>query len=298
VEQVAGSQVSVLVQGEPGTGKDAVAHALHRRGRRASAPFVHVKCGGLAEDVLRAELFGIVGKSEGRLVEADGGTVFLDEVDRLPAALQMELFEVLQEGQVQAVGGKETRRVDLRVVSATEVDLRRRVDEGAFREDLYYRVAVLTLRLPTLRERREDIPLLATRFLRRYARHYRKGIDGFTERALGVLMGFDWPGNIRQLETCIERAVVMCGGKEIEPRHLPRELMQHMRGVEEAPIVPGSSMREIERHAILRTLEHVGGSTSRAAQILGISPRKIQYRLAEYRDEVHPSGALASVAAR
>ena len=183
------------------------------------------------------------------------------------------------------MGADEPVSVDVRVVAATECDLEELVRDGAFREDLFYRLGVVSLRLPTLRERREDIPLLATRFLRVHSRHYRKGIDGFTERALGVLANFDWPGNIRQLDTCIERAVVMCRGNEIEPRHLPREVMHSARSHEDAPPIPGASMREIERYAILRTLEHVGGSTSKAAKILGISPRKIQYRLAEYREE-------------
>ncbi len=289
VEQVASSNVSVLVQGEPGTGKETLAHVLHDRGDRKDGPFVTVRCGSLDEDMLRVELFGREGESVGRVQQADGGTLFLDEVERLPEALQVELLELLQEGTVRRAGAAKPQPVNVRVVVASESDLRRAVDGGTFREDLFYRLSVVTLRLPTLRERRDDIPLLASRFLRKYVRHYRKPINGFTERALGVLTSFDWPGNIRQLESCIERAVVVCRASVVEPLHLPRELMQHMRGLEDHPPIPGASMRDIERFAILRTLEQVGGSTSKAAKILGISPRKIQYRLAEYREE-EPSG--------
>jgi DNA-binding NtrC family response regulator len=152
---------------------------------------------------------------------------------------------------------------------------------------------VVSLRTPSLRERRDDIPLLAMHFLRRSALRARKQLVGFSERALGVMLSGDWPGNIRQLENCVERAAVMCRGAEIEPRDLPRELMTRMRGDDAAPVIPGASLRELERYAILRTLEHVGGSTSKAAKILGISPRKIQYRLNEYR--VTPTGAPTGV---
>ena len=175
------------------------------------------------------------------------------------------------------------------MVASTSKDLERLVKAGRFREDLYYRLGVVSLRTPSLRERRDDIPLLAMHFLRRSAARARKQVAGFSERALGVILGGDWPGNIRQLENCVERAVVMCRGPEIEPRDLPRELMSRMRGDDATPVIPGASLRELERHAILRTLEHVGGSTSKAAKILGISPRKIQYRLNEYR--VSPTGA-------
>jgi DNA-binding NtrC family response regulator len=285
VEQVADSRVSVLLEGEPGTGKETVAHSLHDRGGRRDAPFVTVRCGSLGEELLRTELFGEPGGTGGQMAQAAGGTLFLSEVESLPPGLQVALMDVLQDRP-------ESDASDMRLVAASGVDLRARVDRGEFREDLFYRISVVTLRLPTLREREEDLPPLATRFLQKYSRYYRKPIDGFSERSLGVLTAFDWPGNIRQLESCIERAVVVCTGAEVEPRHLPPELMQHMRGLEKAPPIPGATMRDIERFAILSTLEHVGGSTSRAAKILGMSPRKIQYRLSEYKEE-EPSGQPA-----
>ena len=284
VEQVAPSKVSVLIRGEKGTGKKTVARALHDRSDRSEGPFVAVRCRGMDAEVLERELFG-EGGGEGLVHRARGGTLFLDDVDALPPSAQAKVLHLLEEGTLLAGTDAHPVAVDVRVVAATEVDLDESVRSGAFRDDLFFRLGVVQFRMPSLRERVEDIPVLAAEFLRRFARHYRKGIDGFTERALGVLSSYDWPGNVQELEACIERAVVLCRGNEIEPRHLPREVMQRGRTADDAPAIPGSTMRDIERYAILRTLEHVGGSTSKAAKILGISPRKIQYRLAEYREE-------------
>jgi len=274
----------VLIRGEKGTGKKTVARALHDRSDRSEGPFVAVRCRGMDAEVLERELFG-EGGGEGLVHRARGGTLFLDDVDALPPSAQAKVLHLLEEGTLLAGTDAHPVAVDVRVVAATEVDLDESVRSGAFRDDLFFRLGVVQFRMPSLRERVEDIPVLAAEFLRRFARHYRKGIDGFTERALGVLSSYDWPGNVQELEACIERAVVLCRGNEIEPRHLPREVMQRGRTADDAPAIPGSTMRDIERYAILRTLEHVGGSTSKAAKILGISPRKIQYRLAEYREE-------------
>ena len=300
VRQVADSDASVLVLGESGTGKELIARALHAWSRRASGPFVAVHCGALAEGVLESELFGhekgaftgATASRDGRFVKADGGTLFLDEVGDIPPATQVKLLRVLQERELERVGGNETIRVDVRVVAATHKDLYKEVREGRFREDLFYRLNVISLHAPPLAQRREDVPALARHFLDRHAARSRKIIRGFSDRALRVLLAADWPGNVRQLENCIERAVVMCQGREIEPRHLPREIMQHERNGDELPHIPGTTMAELEKFAILRTLEHVRGSTSKAAEILGISPRKIQYRLAEYRGEA-PGGSGA-----
>jgi two-component system response regulator HydG len=300
IAQVADSEANVLVVGESGTGKELVARALHAWGSRKDAPFATLHCAGLDEAALEHELFGyeqgaFPGAStrrEGLLARADGGTLFLDEIAQLPAGLQVKLLRFLQERSFERVGGSETLRVDVRVVAASDVDLHKDVESGKFREDLFYRLNVITLRVPSLRQRREDVPSLAMHFLQQYARRNRKAIRGLNDRALRVLLHYDWPGNVRQLEHCIERAVALCQGGEIEPRHLPRELMASERIVDEIPIVPGTSMAELEKYAILKTLEHVRGSTSKAAEILGISPRKIQYRLAEYR-ESDPSGVPA-----
>jgi DNA-binding NtrC family response regulator len=302
VRQVADSDASVLVLGASGTGKELVARALHAWSRRAAAPFVAVSCAALNEGVLESELFGhekgaftgAATRREGRLYKANGGTLFLDEVGDIPMFTQVKLLRVLQEREFERVGGDETVRVDVRVVAATHKDLRQEVREGRFREDLYYRLNVINLSTPPLVERREDIPALARYFLDRHARRSRTLIRGFSDRALKVLLGADWPGNVRQLENCIERAVVLCQGHEIEPRHLPQEIMQHEQADDHVPHIPGTSMAELEKYAILKTLEHVRGSTSKAAEILGISARKIQYRLSEYRGEVSPGSEDAS----
>ncbi|WP_293260304.1 sigma-54 dependent transcriptional regulator [Nannocystis sp.] len=286
--QVADAPVSVLIAGESGTGKQQVARLIHQWSGRRGGPLINVKCGALGDAAAaERELFGQVEAGvvirEGRVREAEGGTLVLADVDALPLAAQARVLRVLQEHRHEPLGDGEARSADLRVIATTSKDLDRLVKAGKFRDDLYYRLGVVSLRTPSLRERRDDVPLLAMHFLRRSAARARKQVVGFGERALGVLLACDWPGNIRQLEHCVERAVVMCRGTEIEPRDLPREVMSRTRGDDAAPVIPGASLRELERYAILRTLEHVGGSTSKAAKILGISPRKIQYRLNEYR---------------
>lgn len=298
-KQVADSPVSVLVTGETGTGKQLLARLLHQWSARKAGPLVHVKCGAIGDTAtFERTLFGFKESGavarDGRLKEADGGTLVLADVEEMPATVQARLLRYLQEHKFERVGDTESLSADVRVVASTSKDLERLVKAGKFREDLYYRLGVVSLRTPSLRERRDDIPLLAMHFLKRSAQKAHKHVVGFSERALGVLLSSDWPGNIRQLEHCVERAVVMSRAAEIEPRDLPRELMTRMRGDDTAPTIPGASLRELERYAILRTLEHVGGSTSKAAKILGISPRKIQYRLNEYR--ATPQSGVPSVA--
>jgi DNA-binding NtrC family response regulator len=295
VRQVATSAASVLVIGENGTGKELVARALHRLSERGEGPFVTLSCASLAEDVLERELFGY-GK-EGMFAKAQGGTLLLDDVAELPLRTQARLLRALQDRVFEPAGSTAPVELDVRIVATTDRDLQADVEAGRFREDLFFRLNVITLRTPTLRERRDDLPLLAMHFLRWHAAKNRKPIRGFSDRALGVLMSYDWPGNVRQLETSIERAVVLCRGSEIEPKDLPRDIMAHGRSSDEAPRIPGTSMEELEKYAILKTLEHVGGSTRKAAEILGISTRKIQYRLSEYR-ESDPSGLPAVLGAK
>lgn len=298
VRQVAASPVAVLLRGQTGTGKRYTAALLHRWSDRSDKVFSVVRCGARDVAELERELFGYVEGGElhkGALAVADGGTLFLDEIAELTPGIQAKLLNFLQERTYVPVGGTAKETSDTRVITASKGDLERLVRDGRFREDLFYRLNVVTLRMPTLRERRDDIPLLASHFLQMYADAAGKKISGLNERALGVLLNFEWPGNIRQLETCIERAVVLARSSEIEPRDLPRELMSAAHDDEHMPAVPGASLRELERYAILRTLEHVGGSTSKAAKILGISPRKIQYRLNEYRST--PQSGVPSVVA-
>jgi DNA-binding NtrC family response regulator len=290
--QVADSHASVLITGASGTGKELVARVLHAWSPRRTGPFVAVHCAGAATDGLARLLFG--GEADGVHVagavqRARGGVLFLDEIGELPPPLQLELLQVLQTD----TDGHDAPGSDVRVIAATVRDLHDEVREGRFRDDLFYRLDVVTLRTPTLAQRRDDIPALAMHFLAKHTKLAGKRIHGFSDRALRVLLAADWPGNVRELDGCIQHATLVCTGAEIEPRHLPREIMQHGRSSDEMPPIPGTSLAELERYAILKTLEQVRGSTSKAAEILGISPRKIQYRLAEYRgdaaaDSAHP----------
>ncbi len=293
LHQVADSPASVLLTGESGTGKELAALALHRSSPRSDGPFIPVHCAALAEGVLESELFGhekgaFTGADstrDGRFGRANGGTLFLDEVGEIPLSVQVKLLRVLQERTYERVGGDTQIPIDVRVIAATHRDLLADVKEGRFREDLFYRLNVINVRLPTLRERADDIALLAMHFLSQHASRARKQIRSISERSLDALRSYDWPGNVRQLENSIEHAVALCNDFEIDVRHLPREILGSGRALDELPIVPGSSMAEVERYVILQTLESVGGSTSKAAKILGVSPRTIQYRMNQYRDE-------------
>jgi DNA-binding NtrC family response regulator len=292
VAQVGPSKASVLVTGESGTGKELIAEAIHLASPRAQKPFVRLHCAALAESLLESELFGhergsftgAVARREGRFKQADGGTLFLDEIGEIPPGTQVKLLRFLQERSFERVGGNETLKVDVRVIAATNRDLKAEIERGAFREDLFYRLNVIALELPPLRERKRDVPALASFFLRRYAAENGKTIEGFSEDAIARLTSYAWPGNVRELENVIERAVVLCEtglSTKIEAKHLPASLVPHdERGG--TPPIPGSTIAELEKYAILTTLEACGGSTSKAAMILGVSTRKIQYKLHEY----------------
>ena len=294
--QVAPSRASVLITGESGTGKELVAAALHEHSTRASGPFVKLHCAALAETLLESELFGhergsftgAVARRDGRFQQADHGTLFLDEIGEISPAIQIKLLRFLQEHEFERVGGNQTIKVDVRVVAATNRDLLARVKAGQFREDLYYRLNVVTIDVPPLRARPTDIALLAVHFLRKFAATNQKTIVGFSDEALDRLARHDWPGNVRELENAIERAVVVCRSDVVRPEDiaLPSTRTAGAGTAPPAgyPLVPGSTLAELERFAILRTLEHMGGSTSKAAEMLGISPRKIQYKLLEYQE--------------
>jgi DNA-binding NtrC family response regulator len=288
IAQIAPSRATALIHGESGTGKELIAQAIHQNSPRKLKPFVRLNCAALAESLLESELFGhekgsftgAVGRREGRFKQADGGTLFLDEVSEIPLSVQVKLLRFLQEKQFERVGGNETLTVDVRIVAATNRELRERVKAGAFREDLYYRLNVVELDVPPLRVRKSDIPLLAHHFLRKFAAENEVNIRGFTDDGLRALLSYPWPGNVRELENAIERAVVMCTGALIDSEHLPGRNGEGAHDV--AMLVPGVTMAELERMAILQTLEAVSGSTARAAELLGISRRKIQYRLKEW----------------
>jgi DNA-binding NtrC family response regulator len=287
---IAPSRASVIISGESGTGKELIAAAIHEHSPRAGHPFIKLHCAALAETLLESELFGhergsftgAVGRREGRFRQADGGTLFLDEIGEISPNIQVKLLRFLQEREFERVGGNETIKVDVRIVAASNRDLLTLVREGKFREDLYYRLNVVSIEMPPLRSRPDDIPLLATHFLARYGAESDKQIAGFSDEALSALVHYAWPGNVRELENAVERAVVVCRTNEIRVSDLMPTIAAPPPSSTSSPVVPGASMAELERHAILKTLEHVAGSTTRAAEILGISPRTIQYRLREY----------------
>ncbi|HLL20873.1 MAG TPA: sigma-54 dependent transcriptional regulator, partial [Kofleriaceae bacterium] len=288
---VAPSRATVLITGESGTGKELVANALHQRSTRANGPFVKLHCAALAESLLESELFGhekgsftgAMARKDGRFQIADGGTLFLDEIGEISPSIQVKLLRFLQEHEFERVGGNQTIRVDVRVIAATNRNLSDLVAKGKFREDLFYRLNVVALEMPPLRDRRTDIPSLAKFFLDRFNKENVKTLDGFTAEALERLMAYDWPGNVRELENAVERAVVLCNTSVIEARHLPPSVQPRMTPAG-MPAIPGSTMADLERYAILETLKSTGGSTSKAADILGISVRTIQYRLHQYNE--------------
>ena len=299
VAQIASSRASVLITGESGTGKELIAAAIHERSPRASKPFVKLHCAALAESLLESELFGhergsftgAAGRRDGRFHQANHGTLFLDEIGEISPAVQVKLLRFLQEREFERVGGNETISVDVRVIAATNRDLQKMVAEGKFREDLYYRLNVINLEMPTLRARPSDIPLLAGHFLRKYAAENGKAITGFSADALERLASYGWPGNVRELENIVERAVVLAQTAQVTVAELPPQLVpaKERGGLQ----IPGATMDEIERYAITKTLESTGGSTSRAAEILNLSVRKIQYKLHEY--ESAPKSSRAPV---
>jgi two-component system NtrC family response regulator len=294
VKQAAPTRATVLILGESGTGKELVAQAIHEESPRNGKPFVKVNCTALTETLLESELFGhekgsftgAVARREGRFELADGGTILLDEIGEVSPALQMKLLRVLQQREFERVGGTETLKVDVRIVAATNRDLAAEVKAGKFREDLYYRLNVITVTLPPLRHRKGDIPALVSHFLDRYCQAYGKEIDELVPGTLNALLAHSWPGNVRELENVVERAVVLAKGRQLTSDDLPPSFRGPRANQGSASdnhgLIPGATLYEIEREAILRTLEVVDGSTARAGEILGISVRKIQYRLKEY----------------
>jgi len=301
IRQVAASSASVLLLGESGTGKELFAQALHQTSPRNKKPFVKVACAALPETLLESELFGhekgsftgAIFTRAGRFEAADGGTLFLDEIGDITPTVQVKLLRFLEEREFERVGGNKTFKVDVRIVAATHRDLKKKLEDGSFREDLYYRLNVIEIHIPPLRERPGDIPLLAHHFLRKYAEANGKELHGIGDDVLALLLSHGWPGNVRELENAMERAVVLTDGPELHPAHFPT--LRRAAGDEggrtpaQAPSlgvrIPGSPLADLEREAILRTLEAVGGSTSKAAAILDISARKIQYKLKEYQQQ-------------
>ncbi|NCW28332.1 MAG: sigma-54-dependent Fis family transcriptional regulator, partial [Verrucomicrobia bacterium] len=292
VRQVADSRANVLVEGESGTGKEMVARAIHRLSPRRDGPFVAVHCAALSPQLLESELFGhekgaftgAVERRIGRFEQADGGTLFLDEIGEIDSATQVKLLRVLGERTIERVGSNKTIEVDVRLVAATHRNLETLVKEGKFREDLFFRIRVVQILMPPLRERPEDIPILAEHFRQEYAKENSKGELGFSSAALQSLRSYRWPGNVRELRTAIEHGVVLARGREIEPKDLPASVRDGGKQGEGIGI-KGSTLQlaELERQAMETALQKTGQNVTEAAKLLGISRRTLHRKLAELK---------------
>ena len=288
---------TVLLSGESGVGKELIAEAIHHQSPRRPKPLVKLNCGALPEGLIESELFGhekgaftgAIQQRKGRFELADGGTIFLDEISEIPPATQVKLLRVLQDGEFERVGGTQTLKVDVRVIAATNRDLEEEVAEGRFRKDLFYRLNVIHMVIPPLRDRVEDIPLLALHFLDKFCLENDRPPMGFSPEAMRALKSHAWPGNIRELQNVVERAVALCTGNMVEFEDLPDEIRRHSPEDDKIVLPVGSSMDEIERQAILQTLKKTGGDKELAARLLGIGLATLYRRLKEM--ELKDSGA-------
>ena len=288
VARAAPSRATVLLRGESGTGKELMARAVHEASPRAAGPFVPVNCAALSKGLIESELFGhekgsftgADARRVGRFEQADGGTLFLDELAEIPLDVQVKLLRVLQERNIARVGSGVEIAVDVRLIGATNRDLEAMVAQGAFREDLFYRLNVVAVELPPLRQRKEDIPLLADHFLARYAEENGKAVGEISKEALDLLTRYAYPGNVRELQNMIERAVVMARGAVVTRADLPAEVQQ----AAPAPVADTlpAQVEELEKTAIAQALERAGGVQSRAAEILGLTERNLRYKLKKY----------------
>lgn len=293
VALVAPTEATVLITGESGTGKELIASAIHVNSPRREKPFIQLNCAAITETLLESELFGhekgaFTGadrRREGRFRLAHSGSIFLDEVSEMSVAMQAKLLRVLQEKEIQRVGGEEVLRVDVRVMAATNRDLKAEIKGGRFREDLYYRLNVVTLAVPALRERREDIPLLAQHFLNTFAEKNRKQIKGFTPQAMDRLVRYDWPGNVRELMNAVERGVILCRGDYVSEMDFPLSVSDVLAPEQEPvreELLADLPLEEVEKVTILKTLESAGGNKSETARRLGITRRTLHKKLKKY----------------
>jgi DNA-binding NtrC family response regulator len=289
VRQVAPARTSVLITGESGVGKEMIAEALHYNSPRRDKPFIKLHCAALTETLLESELFGhekgaftgAVARKRGRFELAHLGTLFLDEIGEINQTVQIKLLRVLEEKRFERVGGEETVEVDVRLIAATNRDLTDAIAKGTFREDLYYRLNVLNIHIPPLRDRRDDIPLLIAAFLREFGQENGKAIDGIDPKARRALVGYSWPGNVRQLRNSIESAVVLCKGSVITLEDLPPGIRGEQGG-DAVRLSVGSSLAEAEKELIRSTLAREGGNKSRTAEVLGIGRKTLHRKLQEY----------------
>ncbi|MBM4286449.1 MAG: sigma-54-dependent Fis family transcriptional regulator [Deltaproteobacteria bacterium] len=289
VNQIAPLKSTVLLTGESGVGKELVAEAIHHQSPRKGKPFVKLNCGALPEGLIESELFGhekgaftgAIQLRKGRFELADGGAIFLDEISEMPPATQVKLLRVLQEGEFERVGGVQTLKSDVRVIAATNVDLEAAVAQGKFRKDLFYRLHVIHVEIPPLRERVEDIPLLALHFLDKFCLENNRPAMGFAPEAMTALKRYDWPGNVRELQNVVERAVALCRESMVQLDDLPDEIRQHSPANDKITVPVGASMEEIERLAIVQTLRKTGGDKELTARLLGIGLATLYRRLKE-----------------
>lgn len=290
IQRVAATNSTILITGESGTGKELVAKAIHYHSDRKNKPFIAVDCGVIPDNLIESELFGHVKgaftgadrSKKGLFAEAHGGTLFLDEIGNLPIPLQAKLLRVLQEREIKPVGSNEIERVDVRVVAATKEDLRKSVDEGEFRNDLYYRLSVIPLQLPPLRKRAEDIPLLLKHFLGKVCKANNLEERKFTPEAMNALISYDWPGNVRELENLVERLVLITTGDEIGLDDLPEEFLRRGKSQQGMKENLNRQVKDVEKDMIEEAIEQAGGNKTRAAKILGISRASLYNKINQY----------------
>jgi DNA-binding NtrC family response regulator len=289
IRHIAPYDSSVLIMGESGTGKELIANAIHYHSPRASLSFIKVSCASLSEGIIESELFGhekgaftgAITSRKGRFEMAHGGTLFLDEVEDIPPSTQIKLLRVLQEAEFERVGGNKTIHVDIRIIAASNRDLQEAVEQGSFREDLYYRLNVVNIKLPPLRERKEDIPFLAQFFMEKYNQKYQMKVKGVSQRAMNVLTDYQWKGNVRELENTLESIMVINSPEVIDLPHLPQEVREFRESPEVILVKIGTPLAEVEKEILLQTLKITKGNKRKAAQLLGINVRTIHRKMEE-----------------
>jgi two-component system response regulator HydG len=287
IHHIAPYDSSVLIIGESGTGKELIANAIHYHSPRATMPFIKVSCASLSEGIIESELFGhekgaftgAITSRKGRFELAHNGTLFLDEVEDIPPSTQIKLLRVLQEGEFERVGGNRTIKINIRIIAASNRDLQEAVRNGNFREDLYYRLNVVNIRLPLLKDRREDIPFLINFFIEKYNKRYHMKVKGISQRAMNLFNDYEWTGNVRELENTIESILVINSPEVIDIQHLPQEIRDFKESPEVISVKIGTPLEEVEREILIQTLRATRGNKRRAAQLLGINVRTIHRKM-------------------
>lgn len=300
IRQAAPTQATILIQGETGTGKELVAHSIHQLSSRSKGPFIAVHCASLSPTLIESELFGhekgaftgAIGRRKGRFENADGGTLFLDEISEIDAATQVKLLRILEERKFERVGGDETIEVDIRLITATNKDLKKLVEEGKFREDLFFRLDVVSVTIPPIRERADDIPLLCDQFVREFNIKHGKTIEGITVDAMNILSQYQWPGNVRELKNTIEKMVVLAGSKRLTARDVPVNIRNGVGAVTGSRFIAGDtvvrhadSLAEAEKKMIFLTLKKNSDNITKTARDLGVSRRTLHRKLNSYRSQ-------------